>query len=147
MNRTSMGIALMTGLSLLYGCAGMGRDARQQPVEEIVERLDEHGVSAPVLEAASGAALQFVNADVRPHQIYSNDCSELSSTVLNPGDRFSVAIRIGPKACHFQALLAPLSTRYFGPPQARDEREEWRLPTQACPPARPKPHSAAPRAN
>ncbi|HEY4885460.1 MAG TPA: hypothetical protein VII08_17675 [Myxococcales bacterium] len=42
MDCKSMKIAV---LSALCGCAGLGREARQEPVE----RLDEHGVSAPVL--------------------------------------------------------------------------------------------------
>jgi len=126
MDRKSMKIAVPACLSALCGCAGLGREARREPVE----RLDEHGISAPVLEVETGSVLAFVNADARPHQIYSNDCAELSSTVLNPGDTYSVAIGIGPKVCHFQDLLAPLSTGYFGTLQVRDEQEEWRLATQ-----------------
>ncbi len=40
MDRKSMKIAV---LSALCGCAGFGREARQEPVE----RLDEHGVRHP----------------------------------------------------------------------------------------------------
>src|SRR6266436_8375026 len=125
MNRKMRMIAA-AGLLGLCGCAGMARGT--QPVPE--ERLDERGVSAPAITVKAGSALRFVNADTRPHQIYSNDCAELSSTVLNPGDAWSVAIGIGPKVCHFQDLLAPLSTGYFGTLQVRDEQEEWRLATQ-----------------
>jgi len=112
-------------LSALCGCAGFGREARQEPVE----RLDEHGVSAPVLQVEARNVLAFVNADSRPHQIYSNDCAELLSPVLNPGDTYSVAVGTGPKVCHFQDLLAPLSTGYSGILRVNDEQEERRLAT------------------
>ena len=126
MDRKSMKIAVVAGLTALCGCAGLVREARQEPVE----RLDEHGVSVPVLTVESGTVLQFINADARPHQIYSNDCSELSSTVLNPGNTYAVEVGIGPKVCHFQDLLAPLSSNYSGTLQVHDEQEERRLATQ-----------------
>lgn len=126
MDRKWMNIAVVANLMALCGCAGLVREARQDPVE----RLDEHGVSVPVLTVESGTVLQFVNADARPHQIYSNDCSELSSTVLNPGNIYAVGVGIGPKVCHFQDLLAPLSSSYSGTLQVHDEQEERRLATQ-----------------
>jgi hypothetical protein len=110
---------LVAGLTALCGCAGMSREARQAPVE----RLDEHGVSAPLLEVDPGHALQFVNADARPHQIYSNDCGELSSAVLNPGATYAAEIGAGPKLCHFQDLLAPLATGYSGVIQVHDGQD------------------------
>jgi len=85
---------------------------------------------APVLQVEAANVLAFVNADSRPHQIYSNDCAELSSTVLKPGDTYSVAVGTGPKVCHFQDLLAPLSTGYSGILRVTDEQEERRLATQ-----------------
>ena len=125
MDHKSMRMAVVVALTSLCGCAGLLR-GKQGPVE----RLDEHGLSAPVLAVESGTVLQFVNADARPHQIYSNDCSELSSTVLNPGDTYAVGIGIGPKMCHFQDLLAPLSSGYSGTLFVHDEQEERRLATQ-----------------
>ena len=126
MVRKMMKIAAVTGSFVLCGCAALSRNARSEPIE----RLDEHGVSAPVLEVQTGSIVQFVNVDARPHQIYSNDCAELSSTVLNPGDIYAVAIGIGPKVCHFEDLLAPLSAGYHGTLQVRDEEEERRRETQ-----------------
>src|SRR5437016_10898048 len=97
---------VMTGiLAVLCGCAALGRGARQ----DVVERFDEHGISAPFLVVETGSVIQFVNADARAHEIYSNDCSELSSAVLHPGETYAVAVGLGPKLCHFQDLLAPLS--------------------------------------
>lgn len=125
MDSKSMKMAVAAVVAALCGCAGLLRE-KQEPVE----RLDEHGVSAPALTVESGTILQFVNADARPHQIYSNDCSELSSTVLNPGDIYAAGIGIGPKECHFQDLLLPLSTGYSGILQVHDEQEERRLATQ-----------------
>jgi len=119
----SMRIVAVAGLSALFGCAGLGREARMRPVE----RLDEHGVSAPLLKVETGDILRFVNLDTRSHQIYSNDCAELSSTVLNPGDTYAVGIGVGPKVCHFQDLLAPLSVGYHGTLQVHDEEQERRL--------------------
>jgi hypothetical protein len=126
MDCKSMKIAALACLLVRCGCAGFGGEARREPVE----RIDEHGVSAPVLEVDTGNVLAFVNSDARPHQIYSNDCAELSSTLLNPGDTYSVAIGLGPKVCHFQDLLAPLSTGYFGTLHVHDAQEERRLATQ-----------------
>jgi hypothetical protein len=125
MDRKSMKMAVAVVLAALCGCAGLLREKQEQ-----VERLDEQGVSAPALTVESGTILQFVNADVRPHQIYSNDCSELSSTVLKPGDTYAVGIGIGPKECHFQDLLLPLSAGYSGTLQVHDEQEERRRATE-----------------
>ncbi len=106
----SMKVVAMVSLSALCGCAGLTHEAKQAPVE----RLDGYGISAPVLMVEAGSALRFVNADARPHQIYSNDCSELSSIVLNPGDTSSAHLGTGPKVCHFEDLLAPLAASYSG---------------------------------
>jgi hypothetical protein len=115
---TKMG-AVATLLAVC-GCAGIGR------ARSFVERFDESGVSAPALTVESGSVLQFVNADTRPHQIYSNDCNELSSTVLQPGETYSAQIGPGDKLCHFQDLLAPLSSSYSGTLQVHDADEERR---------------------
>jgi hypothetical protein len=42
-------------VSALFACAGMGREARREPVE----RLDEHGISARILEVEAGSVLQM----------------------------------------------------------------------------------------
>jgi hypothetical protein len=126
MERKSMKMAVLAGMSVLCGCAGLGLGARSEPVE----RLDENGVSARLLNVETGSVLQFVNADARPHQIYSNDCAELSSTVLSPGKTYAVAVGVGPKVCHFQDLLAPLSAGYHGTLLVHDEQEERRRETQ-----------------
>lgn len=121
----SMKIVAVVCLSMLCGCAGLARESR----EATVERLDEHGVSAPVLPVEAGSVLRFVNADARPHQIYSNDCGELSSTLLNPGDTYSAQLGTGPKLCHFQDLLAPLAAGYSGTLQVHDAPEDPSLAT------------------
>jgi hypothetical protein len=91
-------------------CAAMGRESRQAPVEV----LDVNGVSAPAISIESGGALTFMNGDARPHQIYSPDCPELASTVLRPGQVYTVTLSAGPKVCHFEDLLAPLASTYAG---------------------------------
>ena len=65
MDRKSMKL-LVAGLTALCGCAGMSREARQASVE----RLDEHGVSAPLLEVDPGAGQRGDDAPTgaeRPH--------------------------------------------------------------------------------
>jgi hypothetical protein len=106
----SMKIIAVTCMSALCGCAGLVRETR----EPVVERLDGRGVSSPMLLVETGSVLRFVNADARPHQIYSNDCGEVSSTLLNPGDIYSTQVGSGLKVCHFQDLLSPLDAGYSG---------------------------------
>ncbi len=113
----------LVAMVALCGCAGVAREARQPSVE----RLDGHGVSAPRLIVEAGSVLSFVNADARPHQIYSNDCTELSSTVLNPGDTYSTPLGAGPKVCHFEDLLAPLAAGYSGTLQVQGVDEDRNL--------------------
>jgi len=117
MTKTTIAIALA-----LSGCAGLVRETRE-------ELLDGHGVSSPALVVEAGALLRFVNRDTQPHQIYSNDCGELSSTLLYPGDAYSAQIGSGPKVCHFQDLLAPASAGYSGMLQVHDDQEERRRET------------------
>ena len=103
MSRTMIVVAL----SALCGCAGLVRGTRE-------ELLDGHGVSSPMLAVEAGAGLRFVNRDTQPHQIYSNDCGEVSSTLLNPGGVYSTQVGTGLKVCHFQDLLSPLDAGYAG---------------------------------
>ena len=126
MKRGTSKVVIVAAVSALCGCAGMAREARQAPIE----RLEKHGVSAPALTVEAGTMLQFVNADERPHQIYSNDCGELSSTLLHPGASYGAEIRSGTRRCHFQDLLAPLSPEYSGVIEVHDERTERRLEDQ-----------------
>ncbi len=46
MDRKSMKLVAVAGLSALCACAGLSRDARQEPLE----RFDEHGVGTAVLK-------------------------------------------------------------------------------------------------
>src|SRR5258708_21807611 len=94
----SMKMIAVACMSALYGCAGMAREARE-PAEE--ERLDERGVSSPMLLVEAGSVLRVVNADARPHEIYSNHCSQGSSTLLNPGEHYSNPIGTRPQVLPF----------------------------------------------
>src|SRR5260370_31260451 len=91
--------------SAASACAGLGREARHQATE----RLEERGVETRALAVESGGALTFVNADARPHQIYSPDCGELSSTPPPPGQADTARLGARPKGCHFPGLFAPLA--------------------------------------
>ena len=106
----SMKVMAVTFLSALCGCAGMVREMRTPAVE----RLDGRGVGSSMLLVEAESVLRFVNADARPHQIYSNDCGEVSSTVLNPGGVYSTQVGTGLKICHFQDLWSPLDAGYAG---------------------------------
>jgi hypothetical protein len=121
----SMKVVVVMCMSALCGCAAMVREARAPALE----RLGERGVSSPMLLVEAGDVLRFVNADVRPHQIYSNDCGELSSRLLVPGEIFSAEIGSGPKVCHFQDLLTPFAAGYSGTLQVHDAEGERRLET------------------
>jgi hypothetical protein len=59
----SMKVATVAGLSALYACAGMGREERREPVE----RLDEHGISARILEVEAGSVVKAVAISIRSH--------------------------------------------------------------------------------
>lgn len=123
MDRRRLKTTMVSGLLVLCGCAVLGRQARQAPIEKI----DERGISARSLTAEAGSVIRFINADARPHQIYSNDCAELSSTLLQPGEEYAAMLGRGPKLCHFQDLLAPLVTGYAGTVDVHDEHEERRV--------------------
>jgi hypothetical protein len=104
------------------GCAG----TMAKPPETATSRFDRSGISPRELAVKPYSYLQFVNDDVRPHEIYSNDCLELGTTALAPGQSFVTLIAPGPKLCHFQDLLAPTASEYWGtvkvaePPAAFD---------------------------
>jgi len=88
---------------LAGGCAGMNNAVRDTPIAV----LDANGVASRVLSVDSGGLLTFLNGDGKAHQIYSPECPELDSTILQPGQLHSAALGEGPKVCHFQDLLAP----------------------------------------
>ena len=92
------------------GCAG----TMAKPPETATSRLDRGGVMPREVALKPGSYLQFVNDDVRPHEIYSNDCLELGSTALAPGQSFVALVDAGPKLCHFQDLLAPTASEFWG---------------------------------
>jgi hypothetical protein len=96
-------------------CAGL----RSHESDDLIAVLDATGVAEPAYVVDSGSALTFVNADSRPHQIYSPECPELDSTLLRPGESFRAALGTGPKVCHFQDLLAPASSTYAGTVEVR----------------------------
>lgn len=86
-------------------------------------RLDASGVSVPAGPISWGTPLRFVNNDTRPHEIYSNDCAELSSTALQPGESFEIVFAPGAKTCHFQDIFAPGSSAYSGTIEVADRRD------------------------
>ena len=108
MNRKLM--MAVFGCAGVCACSGLARESRQAPIE----LLAANGISAAALTIESGGALTFVNGDAKPHQIYSPDCPELASTALRPGQVYTVTLLPGPKVCHFQDLLAPLTSAYSG---------------------------------
>ena len=102
--------------SVTTSCTGLMNEVRDEPPIAV---LDGGGVSAPALIVDSGGALTFLNGDGRAHQIYSPECPELDSTLLQPGQFYRAALGIGPKVCHYQDLLAPAVAAYAGTVEVR----------------------------
>ena len=115
--RTISRLATLLGIVTTVGCAnpGSGAGAMAKPTQpSLVSSFDPAGVSPRTRAVEAGSRIQFVNNDSRPHELYSNDCRELASTLLAPGQVFVAAFDVGPKTCHFQDLLAPSSPEYAG---------------------------------
>jgi hypothetical protein len=93
------------------GCGGALAGVPQLPP---TAHLNDRGVMPRAQAVESGTVLRFVNDDVRQHEIFSNDCRELDSTPLAPGEAFVALLDLGPKVCHFQDLLAPGASEYWG---------------------------------
>src|SRR5262245_15007807 len=105
----------MTTIPRLLVCLGLAACAATLPrPQPSLVRVDPYGVSPRQRALPSGALLRLVNDDVRPHEIYSNDCRELASTPLAPGQAYVVQLAPGPKVCHFQDLLAPSTPEFWG---------------------------------
>jgi hypothetical protein len=103
-------VPLFIGLIMASACAG----TMAKPQQSLTARFAPSGVSPRAQAVESGARLQFVNDDVRPHEIYSSDCRELASVLLAPGQAFVAQLDLGPKECHFQDLLAPTAPEFWG---------------------------------
>jgi plastocyanin len=106
-------ITKLSGVILLLAAAACAEDGSATAVPSTAT-IDQQGVSPAALSLTAGSALRFKNGDQRPHQIYSSDCRELSTTLLLPGDEFDAQVGVGPKVCHFQDMLAPTDAQYFG---------------------------------
>jgi len=102
--------AMIIGLSAAGACAG----TMPKTPQSLVARFDQNGVSRLDRAVPSGGVLVFKNDDVRPHEVYSNDCPELGSQLLPPGRTFAAQVAEGPKTCHFQDLLAPAAPELSG---------------------------------
>jgi hypothetical protein len=98
-------------------CAGLSTRARDQSVAVTI--IDESGVRSHEMSVDEGGALTFVNADRTPHQIYSPECPELDSLLLQPGQTHRAVFGAGPKVCHFEDLLAPYLGAYAGTVEVR----------------------------
>jgi hypothetical protein len=108
MNR-KLKLTIIAGAAAASACAGVGKGP-----ETRAERLQSNGLSARSVSVDSLGVLTFVNADTRPHEIYSPDCPEVESIPLQPGEAYDVVLGRGPKLCHFEDLLAPRASAYWG---------------------------------
>lgn len=79
-----------------------------------VAQFDATGVSPAAMSFDSFGELQILNADTKPHEVYSYDCAELASGLLQPGAEVPIGLSAGPKTCHFQDLLSPSASQYWG---------------------------------
>jgi hypothetical protein len=104
--------ALVAGALALSACATTSTTARSTATATAT--LEANGLSAARISVEGDRSIAIVNSDSRPHQIYSHDCPELSSTVLEPGQSFVMQLGDGPKTCHFQDLLDPLAPEFRG---------------------------------
>ena len=86
--------------------------------------LGPSGVNQKRIDTAAGQRVSFENADQRPHQLYSPDCSGLDSPVLKPGDSYSFVAPTGPRACHFEDLFDPAAEQYQGEVQVQPSQED-----------------------
>jgi hypothetical protein len=111
MNRIS--ISKVSALVCLLAVAACSDDGSTTATPSTAT-LDPQGVSPAAIALGAGGALRFVNGDQRPHEIYSSDCSEISTIFLEPGEELSVQVGVGPKTCHFQDILAPAASSYWG---------------------------------
>jgi hypothetical protein len=103
-------LAMLIGLAGITACGGTTAMPKPPPAA----RLDSSGVTPRDQTVESGALLQFENDDVRPHEIYSHDCPELATGPLAPGEAVMTYLELGPKLCHFQDLLAPTASEFWG---------------------------------
>src|SRR5215468_6585319 len=110
LNRAWTGIVVVAGAVALSACAATAGVSRPP----VTETLAQGGVSASRVSIDTDGALHFRNADEKPHQIYSNDCPELSSTIIEPGQSYQARLGQGPKTCHFEDLLDPLTPGFWG---------------------------------
>jgi hypothetical protein len=101
-------------------CAGLRSEVRDAPIAV----LDASGIGAPAMTVDSGGTVTFLNGDTRPHQIYSPECPELDSILLQPGESHRASVGTGPKVCHFQDLLAPSVAAYAGTVEVRRARPD-----------------------
>jgi hypothetical protein len=104
---------------LVFAAAASCAAVRSQVRDSPIAVLDPSGIASPAMTVDSGGTVTFLNGDSRAHQIYSPECPELDSTLLQPGESFRAALGAGPKLCHFQDLLAPSVAAYAGTVEVR----------------------------
>jgi hypothetical protein len=106
--------------AIAASCAALRSEMHESPLAV----LDAAGIAPPAMTVDSWGTVTFLNGDSRLHQIYSPECPELDSTLLQPGESFRAALGAGPKVCHFQDLLAPSVAAYAGTVEVRRGRPD-----------------------
>ena len=106
--------ALVAGALAFSACATTSTRAPSPTAQ-----LQPNGLSAAAVAIDGDKPIEILNSDSRAHQIYSHDCPELASEVLEPGQRFIANLGDGPKTCHFQDLLYPLAAQFHGTVEVR----------------------------
>jgi hypothetical protein len=110
MKRTS--ILEIVSLAAILGIAACGDSSGN--AAPAVAQFDATGVSPATMSFEAFGEVQILNADTKAHEIYSYDCQELASGLLQPGAEVSIGLGAGPKTCHFQDLLSPSASQYWG---------------------------------
>src|SRR5215813_11444967 len=99
---TEMSVLRKLGFVFIVAAAGCVGEWRPTTAS-----LSATGVTPTALTVDSSTVVEFKNGDARDHQIRSDDCTELSTPVLAPGQRYDARLGRGPKSCHFDDVLVP----------------------------------------
>lgn len=72
---------------LLFATLALAGVARAEPAPQVV--IDHFAFGPNVITVAAGTTVTWVNNDVEPHTVVSND-NKFQSEAMDTGDRFSV---------------------------------------------------------
>ena len=107
--------------------AGNIAAAVESPVAKVKQRRTAMNRKSSVRQRRCATCRDGIRARFPLPRIGPPDLEGLRRAIVrcpDPGDTYAAAIASGPKQCHFQVLLAPLSTGDSGTVQMHDSEEE-----------------------